>query len=354
MAEKKAKTPPTLEEQRDKLERKVRRLEGQVMRLEVSAKVDAEHREKERKELREEMWRYRRFIIEQLREPLPRLVRDFIWDPRQLAHFKEYPRASVACGQAESDLIDCLVEAAEPHAIRDYERHLRAPCPLCGSEPMGPYTTGGFALPNGLEMHLTGARSARQCFVMEVIRAEAREDAASTLANPQYTQMRLEKAVAKDPAAAGKTSKPLVPGVQPCAAERNLPEEQVTLWEINSSGDSSGGPYDVRAPEKTAWVCGTRVHAGYARERWMTALRWRALPEGTRLWVSFGREESGGLLMAPILNRADEEAPTVPAWDRRAQKWRASERIVVDLVEGFYEYEWDARRKAEAGSSEPE
>lgn len=352
MAGRKVKTPPTVEEQRDKLERKVRRLEVQVVRLEVTAKVEAEYRERERKEQEEELSTYRHFIIDQLRDPLPWLIQLFTTDKRHLALFKDSPYSKVADPSAERDLIDCIVEAAEPHAFRVGEPSLRALCPLCGCKPRGPYSMGGYALPTGLERHLTGWGNAHQCLVMQVIRAEARQDARRVIADPHLMQMRAERQRPKE-ASPEKAATPILSGVRPCAEQRDLPEEQVTVWEISSVGEDQDGPYAMQIPERTGWVKGTKVQAGYIRERWRVALRWHAIPRGTRFWAALCRGPRG-LLIGAVLNNVDEEDPTIPTWDHHAKVWRGPEPVIVDSVEGFDWYEWERKQMATEARRAPE
>lgn len=341
-SESESKVPPTPEE---KLERKIRRLEGRILQLEASAKFAAEQRGTEFEGLEEDLLKHRHFIIDQLGEPLSALIQEFARDPRHIEWLTTYPNSRAPHGAAERDFIDLIVEAAEPHAFRDYERNLRARCPLCGGEPLGPSRTGGYAIPTGLDRHLIGWGNARQCFVMQVAAAEAIQYARYTLNNPTVFQRHVEREAEVQPntEAEGAAPDDLSSHVRPSAVQRELPEDQVTVWEIESS-ETLEGPYSraLAMRPQTKWVRGTKVQAEYARERWMTALRWRALREGTHFWIALGRHGSV-LVMMPVLNHPDEVEPSIPIWDPRKKVWRGPEPVLVDMIEGFDFYEWDRR-----------
>lgn len=69
-----------------------------------------------------------------------------------------------------ADLID-LATPIQPAAKGSQRGH----CPLCGDEARTPYERG-FALPEGLRMHLEGKVNSRQCPVVEAARGLAEED----------------------------------------------------------------------------------------------------------------------------------------------------------------------------------
>lgn len=77
--------------------------------------------------------------------------------------------------QWEHDLIGYLIARAQPltHEEGSYFG-LRGYCPLCGSGSSSPYHRG-FALPEGLSRHLSGAGNTGRCVVVETLLSEARD-----------------------------------------------------------------------------------------------------------------------------------------------------------------------------------
>ena len=71
------------------------------------------------------------------------------------------------------DVCDDLVELADVLPPVPYYFGKRGNCPLCGDGPDSPYDKG-FALPEGLRMHLQGKGKARQCSAMKAAAGLAR------------------------------------------------------------------------------------------------------------------------------------------------------------------------------------
>jgi len=68
------------------------------------------------------------------------------------------------CSKWRSDLTQFVLDNAEIDPNFSY-REQRAACPLCGSAGHSPYVEG-YQVPDGLQMHLLGEMSARECQVM--------------------------------------------------------------------------------------------------------------------------------------------------------------------------------------------
>lgn len=64
------------------------------------------------------------------------------------------------------DVADDLIDLAEPLPRGHFHLGDRARCPLCGDGSSTPYEEG-FALPEGLRMHLEGKGNARQCSILK-------------------------------------------------------------------------------------------------------------------------------------------------------------------------------------------
>jgi hypothetical protein len=80
-----------------------------------------------------------------------------------------------AAHQWEHDLIDYVIGRAQP-LTRDEGSYfgLRGYCPLCGNGSTSPYDRG-FALPEGLSRHLSGAGNTGRCAVFETLLSQARD-----------------------------------------------------------------------------------------------------------------------------------------------------------------------------------
>jgi len=106
--------------------------------------------------------------IKRLRAKIGELRRDLIdmvpWKFRQLMTLWVDPETQFNLALWERDLIAKILEnTTVDRAANPYFRD-RAPCPLCGDTPDA--DRRGFAFPVGLERHLEGFGTIRQCPVM--------------------------------------------------------------------------------------------------------------------------------------------------------------------------------------------
>lgn len=221
-----------------------------------------------------------------------------------------------------------VVEAGRFAAETRLSNDERANCPLCDRSTLGPYHTGGFTIPTGLERHLTGSSGARQCMVVRAAHCQALAVAVSNAElGPHWESVELG---------------PFGPEVEEVVvheSQRHLPEREVTLWEIRAFTDpTSRLERKVHIPLTRKLVQGGRDDAEGLQGLLTRALRWGGATDATRIWLGVGIQENGTLLLNSTLNYPGEE-PELPSLDAASGRWRSGEHVVAslraDLWRGF-------------------
>lgn len=105
--------------------------------------------------LREELWEARHTLCDSLPEQVQKVLRTY-YDCVTLEDTYAWLH----------DVADDLIDLAEPLPRGHFHLGDRACCPLCGDGSSTPYEEG-FALPEGLRMHLEGKGNARQCSILK-------------------------------------------------------------------------------------------------------------------------------------------------------------------------------------------
>lgn len=266
--------------------------------------------EAECRRLRDELFLLRQFVTGQTPDPFPGLLERYVFDQRHMKRSSE----------PFEELVDLVIEATRFNAETRVSNDERANCPLCNRTTLGPYPTGGFTIPTGLERHLTGSSGARQCMVMRAAHSQALAVADSNAElGPHWKSVELgpfgpelEEVVAHD-------------------SQRHLPAREVRLWEIRAFTDpTSRLEQKLPIPLTRKLVRGGRDDAEDLQGLLTRALRWGGATELTRIWLGVGIQENGALVLNSTLNYPGEE-PELPVWDPSNGRWLSREHVVVSL-----------------------
>lgn len=187
------------------------------------------------------------------------------------------------------DVMDDLIELAEALPPVPFYFGQRANCPLCGCGPNSPYDEG-FALPEGLRMHLQGKGNARQCSAMKAALALARshwDDKFHPRWSPEH-----EAAQAKVKARRGKEIQYLIsPHVAPRLLDEGLYPGQVRSLEGLNWAETRLVELGFQSSTKAkvrAYILETPNAAVYADPRQTGAISFAVLlkpiQEGLRRW----------------------------------------------------------------------
>lgn len=118
-------------------------------------------------ELETELFALRFALIEMM----PHKARAILHGHGRLTNMREwYAWAKAAAEQ----IVDLCTDVESPTYMGVPLGSPRARCPLCGAGPQTPYESG-FALPEGLNRHLTGGHNAHQCPVFGAAERLARD-----------------------------------------------------------------------------------------------------------------------------------------------------------------------------------
>ncbi|WP_431107551.1 hypothetical protein [Variovorax paradoxus] len=177
------------------------------------------------------------------------------------------------------DVVDDLIELAEVLPPVPFYFGQRANCPLCGCGPDSPYDKG-FALPEGLRMHLQGKGNARQCSAMRAAFGLARSHWDEKF-HPRWSPEH-EAAQAKVKARRGKEIQYLI---SPHVAPRLVDEGMY--------------PGQVRDAESLAWAEARLVELGF---QYQAETRVRAyIRETPNACVYADPRQSGSISFAVLL-----------------------------------------------------